>query len=87
MGTVYEALKKSEQEQQQAALNGFRADGRGNGAAAVSEREDDFDFVEYSLNTPSAVELERAQQDMVGSSLTRQSQIQPARLPAQSSEC
>lgn len=74
MGTVYEALKKSEQEQQQAALNAFRGDGRGNGAAAVSEREDDFDFVEYSLNTPSAVELGRAQQDLSVSSLT-----QPAR--------
>jgi capsular exopolysaccharide synthesis family protein len=79
MGTVYEALKKSEQEQKQAALNGHGSDGLGSSAAAVRAHEDDFDFVEYSLNTPSAAELEQAQQEIVTSSLTRQSQTRPAR--------
>jgi Mrp family chromosome partitioning ATPase len=79
MGTVYEALKKSEQERQRAALNNLRTDGLGGGATAARQREDDFDFVEYSLNTPSVAELELAQQEIAASSLTRQSQTQPAR--------
>ncbi|HEX8183469.1 MAG TPA: CpsD/CapB family tyrosine-protein kinase, partial [Blastocatellia bacterium] len=79
MGTVYEALKKSEQEQQQAALNGLRVDGLGAGAAAAKQDENEFDFVDYSLNAPSATEIERVQQEIAASSLTRRSEVKPAR--------
>jgi capsular exopolysaccharide synthesis family protein len=79
MGTVYEALKKAEQEQKQAALGGLRNDGLKNSAAVVKQTEDEFDFVDYSLNAPSAAELERAQQEIATSSITRQSDTRPAR--------
>jgi protein-tyrosine kinase len=79
MGTVYEALKKSEQERQQrAALGSFRKDKSGNHSAA-REQEEAFDFVDYSLNTPSVAELELAQQETAVSTRTRQSGLQPAR--------
>ncbi len=61
MGKVHEALKRAEKENQPLSSL-FRSDGRASrpqAVAAARQKSDDFDFVNYSLNTPAAADLER----------------------------
>ncbi|MGA9770546.1 MAG: CpsD/CapB family tyrosine-protein kinase [Blastocatellia bacterium] len=80
MGKVFKALSKLESEHPQSNL-----------AAAVVASEDarlreqadqntdEFDFIRYSLNTPSAEEMERMQRDVADTPFTRHRSSQPAR--------
>lgn len=80
MGKVFKALSKLESEHPQSNL----------AAAVVASEEarlkskegqdhNDFDFIRYSLNTPSAEELERMQRDATATPFTRGSLSTPAR--------
>jgi len=78
MGRVYEALTKSEEEWKHTA----RTDSERSADDADSSRGDsdkEFDFVKYSLNTPSAAELQRSQADLASKARVRQNLARPAR--------
>jgi capsular exopolysaccharide synthesis family protein len=72
MGKVYEALKRAEKEKQP-IFSSFRSEGRearrGTAAAAARKKNDEFDFVDYSLNTPAATDLVEGQ-EQIGSDFT-----------------
>ena len=73
MGKVYEALKRAEKEKQP-IFSPFRSEGREarrGAVAAARKKSDEFDFVDYSLNTPSVADLERAEQDQISSDFTK----------------
>ena len=46
---------------------------------ALSDSSDEFDFIRYSLNTPTAAELDRMQSEVDAEAITRQSNTRPAR--------
>ena len=59
MGKVYEALKRAEKEKQPifSPFGSEGREGRRGAVAAARKKSDEFDFVDYSLNTPSAEDL------------------------------
>ena len=62
MGKVYEALKRAEKENQPipSLFGGEGRAGRSQAAAAAARKSaDEFDFVDYSVNTPAAADLDR----------------------------
>ena len=74
MGKVYEALKRAEKENQPLSSM-FGSDGRASrpqAVAATRKKSDEFDFVDYSLNTPAAADLERIEQDQITSDFAQQ---------------
>ncbi|HKP87848.1 MAG TPA: CpsD/CapB family tyrosine-protein kinase [Blastocatellia bacterium] len=80
MGKVYKALTKLESEQPQGSLAatvvaGEEARAKANGDQIV----DDFDFIRYSLNTPSAEELEQTQHEAGNNSFAHGRALRPAR--------
>jgi protein-tyrosine kinase len=80
MGKVYKALTKLESEHPQsnlaaAVVASEEARQRTNSGA----KHDEFDFIRYSLNTPSAEELERRQSDGAVSPFARNQSSAPAR--------
>ena len=81
MGKVYEALKRAEKENQPISSL-FGSEGRVSrpqAVAAARKKGDDFDFVDYSLNTPAAADLEQVGQDQITSDFAQQSVGRPAR--------
>ncbi len=75
MGKVYEALKRAEKEKQP-IFSPFGSEGREarrGAVAAARKKSDEFDFVDYSLNTPAASDLERINQDEITSDFSHQS--------------
>ena len=81
MGKVYEALKRAEKEKQP-IFSPFGSEGREarrGAVAAARKKSDEFDFVDYSLNTPSASDLEHDGQDEIGSDFTQHAVGRPAR--------
>jgi capsular exopolysaccharide synthesis family protein len=78
MGKVYEALKRAEKEKQP-IFSAFGAKtGKARRAAAL-QNESEFDFVDYSLNTPPASDIERADEDQSTSVFTFGSASRPTR--------
>ena len=83
MGKVHEALKRAEREKQP-IFSPFGSEGREARSAAVAaarKKSDEFDFVDYSLNSPAAAELDRAVavEDQPDSDFTQHSARRPAR--------
>ena len=82
MGKVYEALKRAEKEKQP-IFSAFGAEaGKARRAArqnAARQNNDNFDFVDYSLNTPPASDIAHAEQDQSTSVFTHRSVGQPVR--------
>lgn len=84
MGKVHEALKRAEKEKQP-IFSAFGTEaGKARRAAAArqnngGQNNGDFDFVDYSLNTPPASDLERVEQDQSTSVFTRRSVDRPVR--------
>jgi capsular exopolysaccharide synthesis family protein len=80
MGKVYEALKRAEKEKQP-IFSSFGSEGRESrrgAVAAARKKSDEFDFVDYSLNTPAAADISPAQ-DQISSDFTPQIVTRPAR--------
>ncbi len=79
MGKVYEAIKKAESEQPpMAGVFAGTVHSNGHPTDDGMLEQDEFDFVHYSLNTPSASELENLQREREATALLRQSLTEPA---------
>ena len=89
MGKVYEALKRAEKEKQPifSPFGSEGREGRRGAVAAARKKSEEFDFVDYSLNTPAAAELDHAGQNQLSSDFT-QSEFTPqaASRPARETE-
>ena len=80
MGTVYEAMNKSQQERARGAGVPLAVDEpQGAPEPALSHASDEFDFIRYSLNTPTAAELDRMQSEVDADVISRQNGARPAR--------
>lgn len=79
MGKVYEALKRAEKEKQP-IFSAFGAKtGQARRASAARQNNGEFDFVDYSLNTPPASNIEHTDEDKSTSVFTFGSASRPAR--------
>jgi len=80
MGTVYEAMNKAQAERARAVTASLKVDNsEHNREPAPEQPADEFDFIRYSLNTPTAAELERLQSKMDAAAFTRKNDARPAR--------
>ena len=80
MGKVYKALTKLESEQPKSSLAAaVVASEEARANADRDQSADEFDFIRYSLDTPSAEELGRMQPDAVGNRFARGALFKPAR--------
>lgn len=86
MGKVYEALKRAEKEKQPifSPFGSEGREGRRGAIAAARKKSEEFDFIDYSLNTPAAEDLERAVleravEDQTAPDFAQQSMGRPAR--------
>jgi capsular exopolysaccharide synthesis family protein len=75
MGKVFEALNRSERERPQSPINASTKN------RAISDDQDatEFDFLQYSLNTPPAYEIERDHENGSSEKIASHHEFQPSR--------
>jgi len=79
MGKVYEALARAEMERNQAESDGAtESHARTNGSNGKMG-SDDFDFLQYSLNTPPSYEIDRNNIEGVSTGILDPGEFRPAR--------
>ena len=80
MGTVFEAMNRSQEEQARAVGAAPAVDKPElRPEAELEQGSDEFDFIRYSLSTPTAAELERMQNKIDATAFTRKNDAMPAR--------
>jgi Mrp family chromosome partitioning ATPase len=79
MGTVYEAMNKSRADRSRRPGVPLTVEHPEHPAAPGSDSADEFDFIRYSLNTPTAAELDRLQSKVDAEVFTRKDNARPAR--------
>lgn len=78
MGKVYEALNRSERERPQSTVTASAK----NRALSDDQHSSEFDFLQYSLNTPPAYEIEQGHENGTSEKIASHVEFQPHRTVA-----